>query len=63
MYTVITVTLYTVNDRTLPQRLIRYKGNSEEIFNRFVALCSPVNSTLELSTDNGKTTATITSKE
>lgn len=63
MYTIVTVAFYTVNGRTLQQRIVRYSGNSEEIFNRFVALCSPVNSTLELSTDNGKTTATITSKE
>ena len=63
MYTIVTVAFYTVNGRTLQQRIVRYNGNSEKIFNRFVALCSPVNSTLELSTDNGKTTATITSKD
>lgn len=59
MYTVITVTLYTVNDRTLPQRLIRYRGNSAELFERMTYLCTPVNATIER-TEN---TVIITSKE
>lgn len=63
MYTIVTVVFYIVNGRMLQQRIVRYNGNDKEIFDRFVALCSPVNSTLKLSTDNGKTTATITSKD
>lgn len=63
MYTIVTVAFYTVNGRALQQRIVRYSGNSEEIFNRFVPLCTPVNATVELSTDNGKIIATITTKD
>lgn len=63
MYIIVTVAFYTVNGRTLQQRLVRYNGNNLELFERMTFLCTPVNGTVELSTDNGKTIATITSKE
>jgi len=59
VYTVKTVAFYTVNGRTLHQTLVRYSGANKELFERMVFLCTPVNSTVEL-TEN---TATITSKE
>lgn len=58
-YTVKTVAFYTVNGRTLQQRLIRYRGNSAELFERMAYLCAPVNATIER-TEN---TVIITSKE
>lgn len=63
MYTVTTVTSYTVNGRTLQQTLVRYSGKDAVMYQRMVYLCTPQDTSSMVQTDNGKTIIYITSKE
>jgi hypothetical protein len=63
MYTVTTVLTYTVNGRSIQQRLTRYNGNDAAMAERMIYLCTPQDTPVNVVTDNGKTTITFSNKD